>query len=289
MRRHPCDASKDLYKINLSHSLSHLKVICWAPVIFTRPQYMKGIYIMRFTLLSFFIITLSIPTFSYAQDYKTLLDIPEGATLVNLSANERVEIEQDLLTADFQYQEEDADAAQVQDTINKAMSKALAEAEKVSSVKASTQSYYVHQYDRSRGDGARRDMIWRGQQGLQIKGKKADELLELSGELQKMGLAMNGLSYSVSPDLLEETREALLEDAIEKLTAKAERTAKALGKSSVEILQINVDTGGEFHPPMMRAMAMDAGMAKMEMAAPVAAPGESQVMLNVSAQVLIKP
>lgn len=244
---------------------------------------------MRYILFFSFIlaVTLSLP--ARAQDYKTLLDIPEGATLVNLSANERVEIEQDLLTAHFQYQAENPDAADLQDSINKVMTKALAEAEKVQSVKASTQGYYVHQYDRSHGEGARRDMVWRGHQGLQIKGKKADELLALSGELQKMGLAMNGLNYSVSPELLEETRENLLEDAIAKLKTKAERTAKALGKNNVELLQINVDMGGDYHPQMARTMAMDVGMAKMEMSAPVAAPGETQVTLNVSAQALIKP
>ena len=244
---------------------------------------------MHHILFCSFLLALFFSNPTHAQDYKTLLDIPEGATLVNLSANERVEIEQDLLTADFNYQTENQNAAALQDTINTVMAEALAETKKIESVKASTQGYYVHQYDRSHGEGTRRDMVWRGQQGLQIKGKKADELLELSARLQKMGLAMNGLNYSVSPELLEETREGLLEEAINKLTAKAERTAVALGKNKVELLQINVDMGGDFQPQMARTMAMDSSMAKMEISAPVAAPGETQVTLMVSAQVLIRP
>jgi predicted secreted protein len=224
-----------------------------------------------------------------AQDYKTLLDIPEGATLISLSANERVEIEQDLLIANLRVEKEDADAKKVQDEINAIMTKALEEAKSVKSVKVSTQQYHVYQYDRNPGDSPRRNMVWRGQQGLEIKGKTADELLALVGKLQESGLTISGLSYTVSPELLEETRENLLEDALKKLQSKAERTAKALGKSTVDMLQINVDIGGYYPAPMMaRAVAMDSMSAKAEMSAPVAAPGESEVNLTVSANVLLK-
>ena len=53
-------------------------------------------------------------------------------------------------------------------------------------------------------------------------------------------------------------------------------------------MQVDVSDGG-YHPqPVMRAMAMDTGMAKMEMAPPVAAPGESEITLTVSAQALLR-
>ena len=208
--------------------------------------------------------------------------------MVSLSATEMVEVEQDLLVATLNFTAEDADPKVVQDTINKKMKEAVDTAKKVDTVKVSTQQYYVHEYDRSRGQNARRDMVWRGNQSLQIKGKEADDFLELAGDLQEMGLAMNGLNYTLSPEKLEETRNSLLEAALAKLVEKSERTAKALGKSSSEMLQINVDMGGNhYQPPVMRAMAMD-GMAKAEMAAPVAAPSESQISLTVSAQALLK-
>lgn len=223
-----------------------------------------------------------------AQDYNTLLDIPEGATLISLSATERVEVEQDMLVATLTIKAEDADPRAVQDTINKKMKEAVDMAKKVDSVKASTQQYYVHEYDRSKGQNARRDMVWRGQQSLQIKGTKADDFLELAGDLQELGLTMNGLNYTLSPEKLEETRNNLLEAALQKLIVKADRTAKALGKSSSEMLQVNIDMGGGYHPPVMRTMAMSDGMARAEMAAPVAAPGESQISLTVSAQALLE-
>ncbi len=224
-----------------------------------------------------------------AQDYKTILDLPEGAALVSLSASERVEIEQDLLVANLQYETEDKNPRALQDKINKKMKEALDTAKKVASVKVSTQQYYVYEYDRNQGKkGLPVDKVWRGQQGLMVKGKTADELLDLVGKLQEMGLTAQGLNYQVSPELLEETRESLLEAALVKLKAKADRTAKALGKGGAELKMINVDMGGYYpQPVMMRAEAMNMA-ADMKMAAPVAAPGESEVTLSVSAQALLK-
>ena len=241
---------------------------------------------MRTFLIFTFALLIALPT--YAQDYKTLLDLPEGATLINVAATERVEVEQDLLIATLRYEAENESAKELQNDVNALMSKALDMAKKVSSIKAATQQYNVYQYDRSRGKGARRDYVWKGQQGLQIKGKKADDLLELVGDLQEMGLAMNGLSYTVSPELLEDTRNNMLEAALTKLRAKADRTAKALGKKKTEFLQVNIDHGG-YQPPIMRHARMEmATMSADAMSAPVAAPGESQITLSVSAQALIK-
>ncbi len=229
---------------------------------------------------------LFLPLSANAQDYKTLLDIPEGATLVSLSATERVEVEQDLLIANLRFEAENASPKELQDQINKIMKKAVDEAKKVKSVKVSTQQYYVHEYRRDK----HAPRTWRGNQGLQIKGKVADELLELTGKLQEMGLSMNGLSYSVSPELLEETRENLLEETLIKLQSKAARTAKALGKSKADLLQVNVSMGGGHYaqPQMMRGMAHAEMAMDSKMAAPVAAPGQSNITLTVSAQALVK-
>jgi len=244
---------------------------------------------MRLLLTVAALAALTFPMTANAQDYKTLLDIPEGSTLINLSATERVEVEQDLLVANLQFKFENKDPKVVQNEVNKVMKKAMDEAQDEKHVKAKTQQYYVREYDLNRGKkGTRRNMVWRGQQGLQIKGKKADDLLELVGELQGMGLTLNGLNYQVSPELLEETRNSLLEGAMEKLMVKAERTAKAIRKDDVDFLQINVDMGNGYVQPRMyaKSMAMSADVA--EMAAPVAAPGESTINMTVSAKALLR-
>jgi len=243
---------------------------------------------MRLFLTTFTILTLFLAFPATAHDGSSVLDVPDGKTLVSLSATEMVEVDQDLLVASLYFKTEGKDVSKVQNDVNDMMKQALDEAAKTSSVKASTQQYHVHEYDRSRGrDNNRRDMVWRGQQGLQIKGKEADDLLKLAGKLQEMGFGMNGLSYTLSPEKREEIQNALLEDALAKLMVKAARTGKALGKEKTEVLTIDVNPqGGHSRPPVMRAGMADMAMGAA-MAAPVAAPGESQVSLSVSAQILL--
>ena len=230
-----------------------------------------------------------------AQDYKTILDIPNGQSIVNLSASERVEVQQDLLVASLRYETENANAKILQDEINKIMGKALEKSKSFKDIKISTDQYYVYQYETPvpYKDGqpvAKPERVWRGSQGITIKSLKSDDVLELTGALQEMGLSMNNLSYVVSPELLETTQDSLMEAALAKVKAKAERTAKALGKGKADLVEINVDMGGNYYPqPMMRAMAMDGGARMEKASAPVAAPGQSEITLTVSARAILKP
>lgn len=250
---------------------------------------------MRFTLLAACaaIFAFSLP--AAAQDYKTILDIPPGQTLLSLSATGRTQIQQDLLVATLRFEAQNDDPKALQDRINEVMTKALAEAKDYEDIKVSTRQYYVypHDYDpdppRPRDDDQQRERkrSWRGSQSMEIRSRQADELLELAGTLQEMGLTMSGLNYTVSPELLEQTRESLLEAALAKLTAKAKRAAAALGKSEAGLLEVDVSMdGGHYPQPVMRAMAMGAERAQMN--APVAAPGESEVTLTVSARAMLK-
>ena len=70
--------------------------------------------------------------------------------------------------------------------------------------------------------------------------------------------------------------------AIARATANVERAARAMGKTDVDIAVLDVDAALGYAQPMMmaRGVAMDA----MEMAAPVAEAGESEVSLTVRVQ-----
>lgn len=247
----------------------------------------------RFVLPALIAAFLSFAAPSSAQDYQTVLDIPAGQTLVNLSATERVEVEQDLLVASLQFESQDKDPRALQDRINELMTKAVAKAKSYPGVKVSTQQYYVypHEYDpnpRPDRPNGQLTRTWRGQQGLQLESKQADDLLKLTGELQEMGLTMTNLNYTLSSDLMEATQESLLESALQKLTAKAQRAAKALGKAQADLLEVNVDVSDYYPGPVMQTMAMGAEMAMDRMATPVAEPGDSEITMTVSARAMLK-
>lgn len=242
---------------------------------------------------------IALPLPALAQE-KGLFDLPAGQTVINLSTVERVEVDQDLLVARLRFEGENKDARALQDQINTTMKKALDAAKAKPDVKVTTQQYYVYPVDpiepvdpaphKTNEPKEKAERTWRGSQDIEIKSAKADTLLELAGALQDMGLVMSGLSYTLSPDKAQETQESLMESALAKLGKKADRAAKALGKSGADLLEVNVDSGGYYpQPVMMRAMAADSSMSMKEMAAPVTAPGQTEITMTVSAKALLKP
>ena len=228
-----------------------------------------------------------------AQDVVTL---PEGQTALNISATETVEAEQDMLVASLRIQMEDKDAKTIQDTINKAMAKAVTEAKKYKGLKIETGQYYVHpdyRYEQNRETGENKQILdkWRGSQTLTIKSLNADDVLKVTGNIQDMGFVMNSLEYQLSPKKYEEIRDGLMETTIKSLNERAKRVATALGKANVDLVEINVDAQPMMPQPVyargakMEMMAMSADA----MSAPVAEAGETSVSMTISARAIIKP
>lgn len=241
-----------------------------------------------FSLCVLVLLTLSNPV--RAEDSFMSRIPPEGSIVLNLSANERMEVRQDLLVASLRYEVVGKDTKEVQSKINGVMKKAVKEAKKVSSVKVSTGSYNVYQsYRPARNKDEKRVKEWRGTQTLNLKGMESEPLLELVTELQAMGLIMNNLSYTLSPDTRESVRDKMMTNALKKLQERAQTAAKALGKSKVQFLEINTNGGNNYsHPsPMMARMEM-ASMDAPSMKEAVAEPGDAELNMTVSARILIK-
>lgn len=208
--------------------------------------------------------------------------LPEGQTLITLSVTERVQVEQDTLIATLRVEFDNRDAVALQSEINAAMAEALETAEGEDAVKVSTGYYSVYQYNTS-PQGGRNNDIWRGSQSITLEGQNAAKILALAGEIQEQGFLMSELSYVLSTVRADEVRDGLMESAIARARANAERAARALGKSDVDIAVLDVDAAlGYAQPTMMaRGLAMDA---VAEMAAPVAEAGETEVSLTVRVQ-----
>jgi predicted secreted protein len=208
---------------------------------------------------------------------------PAGHTLVNLSASERTTLPQDLLTAALRIEARGAEPRKVQDDINKAMTRALALAKAVPTVKTSTGGYQVYEQRLERNV-----RVWQGQQTVQLESKDSAALLDLAGKLQGAGFAVSGLNWSLSPERAESVRDELLVKALGNLKAKAALVARTLGKSGYELTDVNLD-GAPQPVPMYRAARMEMAMADGAVAPPVAEAGETEVVVGVSARALLKP
>lgn len=219
---------------------------------------------------------------SQAQDINLL---PEGQTLITLSVTERVKVEQDTLIATLRIERENRSSETLQREINSAMADALEESDDVSGVKVSTGYYSVYQYT-NEPQGGRVETLWRGSQSITLEGMESQKILDMAGKIQEMGFVMNQLSYTLSTEKADEVRDGLMESAIKRAQANAERIASALGKSDVDIATLDVDTSLGYSQPMLaRGMvAMDA----MEKTSPVAEAGESEVSLTVRVQAVAK-
>lgn len=254
---------------------------------------------------------------------------PSG-TFVTLSSSEKRKVEQDLLVASLRIELNNNDTRKVQDDINKAMQKAIGIAKSEASIKISTGNYQVYSenmtslpqplgnvpiqsslplagvpspslqsplnnptippraienIDQQIGN------VWKGSQTIDLQSKDAKKLLEVVKKIQDSGFVMNGLSYSLSPELEETQKNELLVLALKKIKSKAELVSKTLDKSGYEIVDVNVDSSNNQQPPismMGRAVGSEMMMGNT-MTSPVAEPGETEVNLSVSARVLLKP
>ncbi len=228
--------------------------------------------------------------------WANVVELPDGHTVLNISATEKVEVAQDLLLGSLRIQEEEKEASEVQEVINTAMKKAVDLIKAYPNIKVQTGQYYVHPDYRyiKRSNQSDQQVIdkWRGSQTIIIKSKKSEEILEAAGKLQDLGFVMNSLNYQLSPEKYEEVRDGLMEKTIKALSERAKRVAAALGKKEVDLVEVNVDATSS-KPPIayargakMETMALSADMA---MPAPVAEAGESTVSMTISAQAIIKP
>lgn len=212
--------------------------------------------------------------------------LPEGYVNISLSATERIEVEQDLLIGTLSYSVTNANSKDLQDEINKAMAKALDKAKKVESVKVNTGSYQVYETT----DPHSKMKQWHGQQSLTLKSKDADDLLGLAGELQELGLDMNGLSYALSPEAAASIQDGLMEDALRQLQTRADRAASALNKSAAELTNIMVNNNDRAsQKPRYSRTEMRSMTATDSASAPVAAAGETTITLSVRASAILRP
>lgn len=229
-----------------------------------------------------------------AQQVQNAIPLEKGQTFLSLSATEQVDLKQDLLQASLRIEVDGKDPKKVQDEINKAMQKAIAETKDIKEVKTSTGQYNLYSYDPNPNPQPKtniRNYQWKGSQTIDLQSKDQAKLLQLTGKIQELGFAMNGLNYTLSPEQSEAYRDNLMTAALKKIQTKADLAAKALGKGSYDIVEVNVDGAGPIQPmPVMYKTArMEMASDAAGMAAPVAQAGEQTVSLSVTARVVLKP
>lgn len=171
-------------------------------------------------------------TTALAQDDKTYDQI-------DLTADARLEIENDLLIATVFAEAEDSDQADAAAAVNEAIAWATDRARRVSGIRLQTTSYTT----RPLYANGRRITGWAARQGLKLESADAEVLSTLLGELQER-VAVESMSYGLSDAARNAAEEQLIADAIAQFDRRANLIARELGREGYRIVRLNVGTQG---------------------------------------------
>lgn len=218
-----------------------------------------------------------------------LKDLAQGQSVLYLNAKESKKVQQDLLVASLTFQEEGTDKKLIQNNLNIAMKSALNIAKDEKDILHYTEGYQVYMIHQSSHEKKiKAPTKWRAQQNISLEGKNKDALLELARKLQGLGLHMNQLNYRLSTEKYDEVSDSLMEGVLNKLQLRAEKAAKTLGKSKSELVVVNINKNNNPRPYYNRSSSKMYAMAEADtMEAPSVAPGQTEVVMNVTATALL--
>ncbi len=236
--------------------------------------------------LNYFLSLLVVMTCSsplLAQNQFNLNELQAGQLVLNLSATEQLNVDQDTLNVYMQYSAQGRNTTTLQNEVNEAMREALKILQATNNIEYSTQQYNVYNMQGRNNQNPN----WRAQQSIQMSSMNAEALLVVTARLQALGMTVNSMSYSLSSEKYEEVSDSLMNAALQKLQARANEAASTLNKSTAALVEVSLNGGNnQLFRGAMASMAMDS----MEsMAVPVAEPGTTQVNLTVSARALLSP
>jgi len=192
---------------------------------------------------------------------------------ISLRAEASSEVAQDRMHVTLFTESQHEDPAQLAAQTTRAMNKALQRARKVEEVEVSQgsrSSYPVYEEKRQK------ITAWRERAELRLESGDFAALSKLTGELMQ-DLQMGGMYFSVSDSIRQQNEDALLKDAVTAFRARAQLATEALGGKDYKIVSLNLNSGGNFQPEVMRSVSMKSMDA---MPAPDVEAGTRQISMN---------
>jgi predicted secreted protein len=189
---------------------------------------------------------------------------PPVSGVLSLTTTASVEVTKDVLGIVFSTTRDGADAQTVQSALKQALDAALAEAKKIAKpgqVELQTGNFSLYpRYGNPKASGQPSIIGWQGTAELQVQGKDAAAIAQLSGRVTTMSIARVG--YTLSKEAREKVEAEVAARAIADWRAKAQQMSQQFGYGGYTVREVNVATneqGGAPVPVMMtRAKAMSA-------------------------------
>lgn len=186
----------------------------------------------------------------------------------------------DRMRAVLAAQDEDADAAQLADRINRTMAWALAQSKGRTGIEVRSGGYSTQPvYSKNTLTG------WRATQELILEGGDFGQISKLIGALQER-LQLTMVSFSIAPETRSAVEGRLIDQALDGFKQRAEQVRRNIGTAGYRIVELNIMTeGAPVQPyPVMRAEAMS----MKSVAAPSFEGGDSEVRVSVQGSIQLQ-
>jgi predicted secreted protein len=160
-------------------------------------------------------------------------------------------------------------------SVNQLISQAVNEAKGREGIKVQTLGYQttpIYQQKRLTG--------WRVRQSIQLQSTHSDRLSELLKELQSF-LALDSLSYTVSPAQQEQVEESLTLQAIDAFRKRATLVTKQFGRMDYRLVEMKIESSNRAVQPFSRHTRMMALGGAAE-AAPTIEAGSQTIGIEIT-------
>ncbi|PVV06355.1 MAG: hypothetical protein B6D82_18135 [gamma proteobacterium symbiont of Ctena orbiculata] len=193
---------------------------------------------------------------------------------IQLRSSASAEVENDTLIAVLYAQQEGSEPAALSDSVNRLITQAVSEAKLSEGIKVQTLGYQtspIYQQQRLTG--------WRVRQSIRLQSLHSDRLSQLLNKLQS-SLALESISYTISPAQREKVGEALTLQAIDAFRKRADLVTKQFGRERCRLVEMAIESSDRPYQPFnMRANMM---ALERSAAAPALEAGSQTVRIEVT-------
>mgnify|MGYP001827440061 FL=1 len=194
---------------------------------------------------------------------------------VHLSASAQTQIENDTVIATLYAQEEGSDAVQLANLVNKRINEAIVLVKQHDAIKLQTNNYSTSPvYHKNKITG------WRVRQSVRLESQDMTLMSGVLGDLQQT-LALEGISFAVSPELKNSTDDELIGEALKVYEKRAKNITQQLGRKNYKIVDINVSTSANHFARRNYEVAVMAS----KVAAPSIEGGEKTIQVTITGQI----
>ena len=194
---------------------------------------------------------------------------------VHLSASAQAQIDNDTVVATLYAQEEGSDAVQLANLVNNRINEAIELVKQHDAIKLQTNNYSTNPvYHNNKITG------WRARQSIRLESQDMTLMSGVLGDLQQT-LALEGMSFSVSPGLKNSTDDELISEALKVFEKRAKNITQQLNRKNYKIVDINVSTSVNHYARRNYELAAMAS----KIAAPSIEGGEQTLQVMISGQI----